>query len=217
MDLSVLVEDTLQVEYTYMPSHFTAAQAEQIKAQFEHLLAALTRDASALLGGIDPATAIDAGLAENCNRHATSTVPLPLVHEAISAHAQRHPERTALTIGGKVLSFGALDVRANRLAHHLIARGLKPEQRVGVVVERTEATMVALLAVLKAGGAYVPLDPELPPERRAFVMRDAGVSFLLTGQLEFGREPGSCRKNLSFHVRFRRGAGPCAATGAAPR
>ncbi|QHO75456.1 non-ribosomal peptide synthetase [Bradyrhizobium sp. CCBAU 051011] len=184
MDLSVLVEDTLQIEYTYMPSHFTAAQAVQIKAQFEHLLVALTRDATAMLGSIDPVTEIDAALAGNCNRHATPAVPLPPVHEAISRHAKRHPERTALTIGGKVLSFGALDAKANRLAHHLIARGLRSEQRVGVVVERTEATMVALLAVLKAGGAYVPLDPELPPERRAFVMRDAGISFLLTGQVD---------------------------------
>ncbi|MDE5457022.1 amino acid adenylation domain-containing protein [Bradyrhizobium sp. CSA112] len=194
MDLSVLVEDTLQIEYTYMPSHFTAAQAAQIKGQFEHLLATLTRDASVVLGGIDPVTAVDAGLAENCNRHATSAVPLPLVHEAISAHAKRHPERTALTIGGKVLSFGALDARANRLAHHLISRGLKPEQRVGVVVERTEVTMVALLAVLKAGGAYVPLDPELPPERRAFVMCDAGISFLLTGELNVEEELDSVEK-----------------------
>ncbi|MBR1237080.1 non-ribosomal peptide synthetase, partial [Bradyrhizobium sp. AUGA SZCCT0182] len=186
MDLSVLVEETLQVEYTYMPSHFTPAQAEQIRMQFEHLLAALTRDASVLLGGIDPVTTVDAGVADNCNRHAVPAVALPLVHEAISVHAKRHPERTALTIGGNVLSFGAFDTKANRLAHHLIGRGLKPEQRVGVVVERTEATMVALLAVLKAGGAYVPLDPELPSERRKFVMRDAGISFLLTGQLEKG-------------------------------
>ncbi|ANW03875.1 non-ribosomal peptide synthetase [Bradyrhizobium icense] len=184
MDLSVLVEDTLQIEYTYMPSHFAATQATQIKAQFEQLLAALTRDSSALLGSIDPVTAIDAALAENCNRHATSAVALPLVHESISIHARRHPERTALTIGGTTLSFGTLEARANRLAHHLIGRGLKPEQRVGVVVERTEATMVALLAVLKAGGAYVPLDPEIPAERRVFVMRDAGISFLLTGQLD---------------------------------
>ncbi|MEH2523002.1 MULTISPECIES: non-ribosomal peptide synthase/polyketide synthase [unclassified Bradyrhizobium] len=194
MDLSVLVEDTLQIEYTYMPSHFTAAQAAQIKAQFEHLLAALTRNASVVLGSIDPVTAIDAGRAENCNGHATSAVPLQLVHEAISGHAQRHPDRTALTIGGKTLSFGALDTRANRLAHHLVARRLKSEQRVGVVVERTEATMVALLAILKAGGAYVPLDPELPPERRAFVMRDAGISFLLTGQLDVEEELHSVEK-----------------------
>ena len=198
MDLSVFVEETLQIEYTYMPSHFTAAQAAQIKAQFEHLLSALTRDASVVLGSIDPVTAVDVGLAESCNRHATSTVPLPLVHEAISTHAKRHPERTALTIGGQALSFGALDTRANRLAHHLIVRGLMPEQRVGVVVERTEATMVALLAVLKAGGAYVPLDPELPPERRAFVMRDAGISFLLTGQLGVEEDLGRVKSvNLS--------------------
>ncbi|MDU1671327.1 MAG: amino acid adenylation domain-containing protein, partial [Bradyrhizobium sp.] len=79
------------------------------------------------------------------------------------------------------LSYGALERRANRLAHHLIALGLAPDQRVAVVVERTEATMLALLAVLKAGGAYVPLDPELPPERIAYVLRDSGALFLLSG------------------------------------
>jgi amino acid adenylation domain-containing protein len=184
MDLSVLVEDTLQIEYTYMPSHFTATQADQIRVQFEHLLGALTQDASKMLASINPVTAIDAALAESCNSHATAGSMLPPVHEAIHRYAKQHPERTALIIGGAVLLFGVLDAKANRLAHHLIARGLRPEQRVGVVVERTETTMIALLAVLKAGGAYVPLDPELPPERRSFVMCDAGVSFLLTGQLD---------------------------------
>ncbi|MCV0387675.1 MAG: amino acid adenylation domain-containing protein, partial [Nitrobacter sp.] len=184
MDLSVLVEDTLQIEYTYMPSHFTASQADQIRVQFEHILVAMTQDASRRLASINPVTSIDAAFAESCNRHATASSLLPPVHETISGYARRHPARTALIIGNTVLSFGALDARANRLAHHLIARGLRREQRVGVVVERTEATMIALLAVLKAGGAYVPLDPELPLERRTFVMRDAGISFLLTGQLD---------------------------------
>ncbi|AMA57435.1 non-ribosomal peptide synthetase [Bradyrhizobium sp. CCGE-LA001] len=189
MDLSVLVEDTLQVEYTYMPSYFTAAQAAQIKAQFEHLLVALTRDATVPLGSIDPVTERDAALADRCNGHAMPSAPLPPVHQTISNHAQRHPERTALTIGSSVLSFGELESKANRLAHHLIACGLKPEQRVGVVVERTAVTMIALLAVLKAGGAYVPLDPELPSERHAFVMRDAAIAFLLTGRLEIEGSP----------------------------
>ncbi|MGY3617879.1 non-ribosomal peptide synthase/polyketide synthase [Bradyrhizobium sp. USDA 10063] len=182
MDLSILVEETLQVEYTYMPSHFTAAQAEQISTQFEHLLTALTRDATATLGGIDPVTACDTAFADNCNGHAKPAVALPFVHEAISAWAGLHPERTAVIIGGKELSYSALDRRANRLAHHLIARGLRVEQRVGVMVERSDTTMVALLAVLRAGGAYVPLDPEYPADRLSYIMRDAGIAFLLTGQ-----------------------------------
>ena len=72
MDLSVLVGDTLQIEYTYMPSHFTATQADQIRVQFEHLLGALTQDASKMLASINPITAIDAALAESCNFHATA-------------------------------------------------------------------------------------------------------------------------------------------------
>ncbi|MCA1453646.1 non-ribosomal peptide synthase/polyketide synthase [Bradyrhizobium sp. BRP22] len=184
MDLSVLVEQTLQVEYTYMPSHFTAAQAEQIRTQFEHLLSTLTQDATAPLGSINPVTARDTGFADNCNGHAKPATALPLVHEAISAWARRHPKRTALIIGGEELSYATLDRRANCLAHHLIARGLRPERRVGIVVERTDATMVAQLAVLKAGGAYVPLDPEYPPDRLSYIMRDAGIAFLLTGQFD---------------------------------
>ncbi|NPU66681.1 amino acid adenylation domain-containing protein, partial [Bradyrhizobium sp. 83012] len=181
MDLSVLVEDTLQVEFTYMPSHFAPDQAEQIRAQFEHLLAALTRDATALIGAIDAATDHDTARARACNAHAEPVGAEPLVHEAISGHAMRNPERIALEIGGASLSYGALERRANRLAHHLIGQGLRPDQRVGIVVARTQATMIALLAVMKAGGAYVPLDPELPPERIAYVMNDSGATFVLSG------------------------------------
>ena len=185
MDLSVLVEDTLQVEYTIAePFHGRAGRADQGAVR-----ASARRADAGRIGVAWQHRSGHGGRRRPCRQLQSSrdiSGGLPLVHEAISVHAKYHPERTALTIGGTALSFGDLDVKANRLAHHLIARGLKPEQRVGVVVERTEATMVALLAVLKAGGAYVPLDPELPPERRKFVMRDAGVSFLLTGQLEEG-------------------------------
>ncbi|MGJ5093276.1 non-ribosomal peptide synthase/polyketide synthase [Bradyrhizobium oligotrophicum] len=184
MDLSVMVEDRLQVEFTYMPSHFTPDQAGQVRAQFEHLLAAIIRSPEAALGAIDAAIAEDVQRADACNGRAAFAATRPLVHETISDHAHRDPERVALTIGGRNVSYGELDRRANRLAHHLIEAGLRPDQRVGVVVERTEATMAALLAVLKAGGAYVPLDPELPPDRIVHVMRDSGMTMLLSGARE---------------------------------
>ncbi|MGJ4925638.1 non-ribosomal peptide synthase/polyketide synthase [Bradyrhizobium sp. HKCCYLS2038] len=196
MDLSVLVEDQLQVEFTYMPSHFTPEQAEQVRAQFEHLLAALTQDATLLLGALDAATTADTARARACNAHAMPAASVPLVHEMISRQAMIDPERIALSVAGSSLSYGALDRRANRLAHYLIARGLQPEQRVGVVVERTERTMVALLAVLKAGGAYVPLDPELPMERIDYVIRDSGAAFLLCGAQHVPAPPDVQRIDL---------------------
>ncbi|MGJ5203811.1 non-ribosomal peptide synthase/polyketide synthase [Bradyrhizobium sp. HKCCYLR20261] len=181
MDLSVVVEDTLQVEFTYMPSHFAADEAEQIRAQFEHLLTVLVQTPERPLGAIGMASAADVERARVCNDQAVAAASSPFVHEAIAAQAQRSPERIALTIGGTDVSFGELDRRANRLAHQLVAAGLAPDQRVGVLVERRASTMVALLAVLKAGGAYVPLDPELPPDRLAYVMQDSGMTMLLAG------------------------------------
>ncbi|MGC2779049.1 MAG: condensation domain-containing protein, partial [Bradyrhizobium sp.] len=71
MDLSVMVEDTLQVEFTYMPSHFTSVEAEQIRAQFERLLTVVTQDSEVRLGAIDAATVQDTERALICNSHAT--------------------------------------------------------------------------------------------------------------------------------------------------
>ncbi|HEY7770659.1 amino acid adenylation domain-containing protein, partial [Longimicrobium sp.] len=72
------------------------------------------------------------------------------------------------------------NARANQLAHHLAARGVGPETRVAICLERGPELVVSLLAVLKAGGAYVPLDPDYPAERLAFMLADSGAPLLLT-------------------------------------
>ncbi|HLM68681.1 MAG TPA: amino acid adenylation domain-containing protein, partial [Longimicrobium sp.] len=72
------------------------------------------------------------------------------------------------------------NARANRIAHHLVRRGVGPEVRVGLFLERGTDMVAAILGVLKAGGAYVPLDPSYPADRVAFALSDAGVPVLLT-------------------------------------
>jgi non-ribosomal peptide synthetase component F len=72
----------------------------------------------------------------------------------IEAHAAQTPEATAIVWKNERLSYAELNARANRLAHYLQRRGVKPETIVGVYVERSCEMLVAILAVLKAGGAY---------------------------------------------------------------
>src|SRR5206468_1623805 len=72
------------------------------------------------------------------------------------------------------------DRRSNQLARYLRKWGVGIETRVGICAERSLDLVIGLVGILKAGGAYVPLDPEYPLERLGFMVRDAGLSVLLT-------------------------------------
>ena len=107
-------------------------------------------------------------------------VPGATLPELFAAQAARTPDAVAVVFEDERLSYGELDARANRLAHHLRALGVGPEVVVGLCLERSLAMLVGLLGILKAGGAYLPLDPDYPPERLAFMLADAGAPVLLT-------------------------------------
>ncbi len=112
------------------------------------------------------------------------------VHELFEAEAARTPAAVALVHGDGTLTYGELNARANRLAHHLRERGVGPDVRVGLCAERGLEMMVGLLGVLKAGGAYVPLDPHYPEDRLRFVLRHSAPAVLLTQGPTAGRLAG---------------------------
>ncbi|MFC0106253.1 amino acid adenylation domain-containing protein [Kibdelosporangium aridum] len=111
------------------------------------------------------------------------------VHELVAAQALAHPDQPAVTFDGETLTYAELDARANRLAHHLVAKGVGPDELVGVCLERGLDLPVALLGVLKAGGAYVPLDPDYPADRLAMVLADSAAPVLITSADLLARLP----------------------------
>ncbi|MFM8309178.1 MAG: amino acid adenylation domain-containing protein, partial [Microcystis aeruginosa] len=78
------------------------------------------------------------------------------------------------------LTYNELNCRANQLAHYLQKLGVKPEELVGICLERSLDMIVGLLGILKAGGAYVPIDPDCPQERISFMLQDTQVKIILT-------------------------------------
>src|SRR5262245_45053081 len=102
------------------------------------------------------------------------------VQQLFEAQVARGPERTAIRVGAKALSYAELDALANRLAQALRARGIGHGQQVGLCVERGADMVAAMLGILKAGAAYVPLDPAFPPERLRFMAEDAQLALLVS-------------------------------------
>ena len=109
-----------------------------------------------------------------------TSYPAVCTHELFEAQVARTPEAVAVVCKDWQLTYRELNERANRLAHHLRARGVGRGALVGVCAERSPQLVIGLLGAWKAGAAYVPLDPAYPPERLSFMLEDAEVRMLLT-------------------------------------
>ncbi len=103
-------------------------------------------------------------------------ISLPALFER---QASKTPEAVALVFEDQSLTYQELDRRATLLAGALRCRGVGPEVKVGIYLERSVDLVVALLGVLKAGGTYIPLDPFQPAARLALILEDARPALIL--------------------------------------
>lgn len=102
------------------------------------------------------------------------------LHHLFEMQAVTNADTIALVCEEVALTYAELNRRANQLAYHLRSVGVTPSSHVGISMERSEETIVGLLAILKAGAAYVPLDPDYPQKRLDYLLKDAEIPVMLT-------------------------------------
>ena len=101
---------------------------------------------------------------------------VPNLAAYLEQSAARWPERTAVVDpDGSQLTYQELDDRANRIAAYLSANGVRPGDRVGLVLPKSAAAVTAIFGILKARAAYVPVDYSAPPARNRAILTDCTV------------------------------------------
>src|SRR6204780_2447509 len=105
-----------------------------------------------------------------------------LLQHLLTERAALAPGLPAVAAGERSLTYEDLDRLSNQVARALLAQGVAPGDRVGILAPKSAASVVAVFGVLKAGACYVPLDPTSPAERLASIMRDSGVAVVLADE-----------------------------------
>ncbi|HVG08476.1 MAG TPA: amino acid adenylation domain-containing protein [Thermoanaerobaculia bacterium] len=164
----------------YAADLFDAGTAERLLLHLRNLLDGIVEAPKRRLSELPLLGAVERQELLAAGNFTAAEVPLRLLHQLFEERAAERPEAVAVAQEGESLTYGELNARANRLAHHLRGLGVGPERLVAVCLERSPAMLTALLGVLKAGGAYVPLDPTYPADRVAWVLEDSRASVLLT-------------------------------------
>ena len=175
-DLGERFSFTAQVDRSVNPGYVCA----QFENALEELVAALEQAPATPLRSLDILPVAEwHQLLTAWNATQARYAQARCVHQLFEAQVAHAPDAIALIYQSDALSYGELNARANRLAHHLIGLGVKPDDRVAICVERSVAMVVGILAILKAGGAYVPLDTTYPSDRLAYVLGDAAPALVL--------------------------------------
>ena len=180
----------LEVVFEYSTDLFDAASIQRWGTHLRHVLEGM---AESFDSRVDELTLLDAAerelILDTFNATAQTWQAASLVHQLFETTAERQPDAIALVGEDEQLSYRSLNQRANQLAHALIARGIRPDDRIALCVERSTAMVVGLLGILKAGGAYVPVDPDYPPERSSYMLTDNQPRLLLSSRTLRDRLP----------------------------
>jgi myxalamid-type nonribosomal peptide synthetase MxaA len=183
-DLTLLMTERdggLDGEFEYSTDLFDEDTVVRLARRFRTLLAGIVANPGTRLADLPLLDAAERRqVLEDWNATARPYPRAARLHELFEAQAARTPDALALVHGDQRLSYLDLNARANRLAHALGARGVGPEDRVALCLERSPELAVGILGILKAGGAYVPLDPAYPKARLAAALADSGAVLLVT-------------------------------------
>ena len=183
------------IELHYDPALYDPATADQLLAQLRTLASDAAGDRNRpiellnLLSAAEQRTVLT-----EWNQTGRRYDDQALLHTGFEKAASRQPAATAVLWQGRRFSYAEVGAAANRLAHHLRERGIGPDVRVGLYLERSPNLLIGMLAVLKAGGAFVPLDPHHPRARLATLIAGSDCALLLTdsrlaGSLDAGTVP----------------------------
>ncbi|WP_340619899.1 amino acid adenylation domain-containing protein [Xenorhabdus siamensis] len=174
-------EESITGSLEYATDLFERATVEHISGYFTNVLEAMVTDDSQRVALLPLLTSSQrTKLLSNFNDTAKNYQQDIFIHQLFEQQVQRTPDAIAVVFADQSLNYHELNLRANRLAHYLIALGVHPGSLVAIYTERSLEMVIGVLAILKAGGGYVPLDPTYPTERLAYMLNDAAPVVLIS-------------------------------------
>ncbi|MFI6013678.1 amino acid adenylation domain-containing protein [Streptomyces sp. NPDC051243] len=187
----------LQGQLIFNDTLLSREDAERFVTLYERLVNAMCDHPDATVGSLELADPADARRIDAWNAAARVPVPARPVYDEIRKALAEDPQRPAVRFRSRRMSRGELAAAAARVAAGLRDAGLRPGQRVGVLVPRSPDLLALVLGILHAGLVYVPLDGRSPQNRLTAMLDRAACAALVTA----GPYTDHCRGSAALRLR----------------
>ncbi|EAQ64104.1 Amino acid adenylation [Marinomonas sp. MED121] len=179
--LTILVVEQGEIEIKLLSNedYLEPWQAKQVLKHFKQLMLEMIHPENKLLADLSI-------LDEKEVKHQLDGLnPTPChyldqsISECFAKEVARNPDKIALIYQDTKLTYQALNVKANQLAHYLIKQGIGKRCNVGIYSQRSIEMVTSMLAIIKTGACYVPLDANYPQARLQHMVDTANIGIIL--------------------------------------
>ena len=175
----------------YNTDLFDGGSIERFAGFYQNILGEIVLRPDTAIQEYDVISAGERGQILHTFNRTDASYPLEkCVYQLIEEQVLRTPDAVAATCGDQSLTYGALNKKANQLAHYLRQHGVGREKMVALMLERSLEMEIALLGVMKSGGAYVPMGADYPDARIDYILEDTQSPVLLTQEKFLGKVSG---------------------------
>ncbi len=188
--------DNIYFSIEYCTKLFTEATIRQLFQYYSNVLKQVVSNANILMSDISLLDQKESlYLAEKLNTignwHVADTIQA--MFERI---VERNPNHIAVSMNGEKLTYQKLNEKSNQLADYLRKLSVKPDNLVGLLLERSFYVPIAIIGIIKAGGAYLPIETEYPDNRIDFMIKDSEISVLITDKGNSNRKISSVKHTV---------------------
>ncbi|GFE67456.1 non-ribosomal peptide synthetase [Chroococcus sp. FPU101] len=182
LTLSVIPSSELSLHISYDVGCFDADTIKQILEHLELILSTIATNPQSIqdLPLLTPSD--EQKLFIECNNTKQVYLLDKCIHQLFEEQVEKTPDAIAVIFEDQTLTYHQLNQRANQLANYLKSCGVKPDELIGIFLERSLEMIIGLLGILKSGCAYIPLDPNYPKERLDYIIQETQIKVLLTQQ-----------------------------------
>jgi amino acid adenylation domain-containing protein len=173
-------ESFVEAAILYNPVVIDEKYLTAFKHHFAILLQAIVANPVADVGSYNILTSTEFNsIIYDFNNTITAYPKDKTLHSLFEEQVERNPQAVALLKGINYVTYDELNKKANKLARHLISKGVQPQDNVGLIVTRNFDMIIGMLGILKAGGAYVPIDNDYPVDRQQYIYNHSSAKIII--------------------------------------
>ena len=198
MDIQIYdLNDTgsLNIAYDYKTSIYTNQDIKDLHSRILNIIEQVVSQENIELKDIEIVTPKERQqLVIDFNKTELDYIEKETVISLFEEQVEKTPNKIAIISNKKKITYKELNEKANMLAREMIEKGVKQQDIIGIMLNRSPEMIIGLIAILKCGATYLPIDPEYPNERISYMLENSETKLVLVNNNTEKYVPENCSK-----------------------